>query len=48
MKVRARKLKNGKLRLYHDKIDPITKKRKVLGTFESLEAAHEKFKDIIK
>jgi hypothetical protein len=39
-----RKLKSGKYRLYSTKVDPKTKKRKNLGTFDSLEAAkkHEK------
>jgi hypothetical protein len=39
-----RKLKSGQYRIYSRKIDPKTKKRKNLGTFESIEAAkkHER------
>jgi len=39
-----RKLKSGKYRLYSRKVDPKTKKRKNLGTFDSREAAkkHER------
>ena len=39
-----RKLKSGKYRLYSQKADPKTKKRKNLGTFDSLAAAkkHER------
>jgi hypothetical protein len=39
-----RKLKTGQYRIYSRKIDPKTKRRRNLGTFETLEAAkqHEK------
>jgi hypothetical protein len=39
-----RKLKSGKYRLYSRKVNPKTKKRRNLGTFDSLEAAkkHER------
>jgi hypothetical protein len=39
-----RKLKSGQYRIYSRKIDPGTKRRRNLGTFDSLEAAkkHEK------
>jgi len=36
-----RKLKSGKYRLYSRKVDPKTKKRKNLGTFDSREAAEK-------
>lgn len=36
-----RKLKSGKYRLYARKIDPKTKKRKNLGTFDTREAAEK-------
>jgi hypothetical protein len=36
-----RKLKSGKYRLYSRKVDPKTKKRKNLGTFDSREAAQK-------
>jgi len=39
-----RKLSSGQYRIYSRKIDPKTKKRRNLGTFETMEAAkkHEK------
>jgi hypothetical protein len=39
-----RKLKTGQYRIYSRKIDPKTKRRRNLGTFDSLDAArqHEK------
>ena len=39
-----RKLKSGKYRLYSMKVNPKTKKRRNLGTFDTLEAAkkHER------
>lgn len=39
-----RKLKSGQYRIYSRKIDPKTKRRRNLGTFDSLDAArqHEK------
>jgi len=39
-----RKLKSGQYRIYSRKIDPGTKRRRNLGTFDNLEAAkkHEK------
>jgi hypothetical protein len=42
--VMIRKLKSGQYRIYSRKIDPRTKRRRNLGTFDSLEAArqHEK------
>ena len=36
-----RKLKSGQYRLYSRKIDPATKKRRNLGTFETLAAAQK-------
>lgn len=36
-----RKLKTGQYRIYSRKIDPKTRKRKNLGTFDSLEAAQK-------
>jgi len=36
-----RKLKSGKYRLYSRKVDPKTRKRKNLGTFDSREAAEK-------
>ena len=36
-----RKLKTGKYRLYSRKVDPKTKKRKNLGTFETREQAEK-------
>lgn len=41
-----RKLKSGKYRIYSRKVDPDTKKRRNLGTFESLEAAKKHEKEI--
>jgi len=41
-----RKLKSGQYRIYSRKVDPDTKKRKNLGTFESLEAAKKHEKEI--
>lgn len=41
-----RKLKSGQYRIYSRKVDPETKKRKNLGTFDSLEAAKKHEKDI--
>ena len=42
--IMIRKLKSGEYRIYSRKINPKTKKRRNLGTFESLDAAkkHEK------
>ena len=39
-----RKLKSGEYRIYSRKVDPKTKKRRNLGTFDFIEAAkkHEK------
>jgi hypothetical protein len=39
-----RKLKSGKYRLYSRKVDPTTKRRRNLGTFDTREAAakHER------
>jgi hypothetical protein len=36
-----RKLKSGKYRLYSRKVDPKTRKRKNLGTFDTREAAEK-------
>jgi hypothetical protein len=36
-----RKLKSGKYRLYSRKVDPKTKKRKNLGTFDTREQAEK-------
>jgi hypothetical protein len=36
-----RKLKTGKYRLYSRKVDPKTKKRKNLGTFDTREQAEK-------
>jgi hypothetical protein len=36
-----RKLKSGQYRLYSRKVDPTTKRRRNLGTFETREAAEE-------
>lgn len=36
-----RKLKSGKYRLYSRKVDPRTKKRKNLGTFDTREEAEK-------
>jgi hypothetical protein len=45
-----RKLKSGKYRLYSEKKDPKTGKRKNLGTFETREAAqkHERQVEFFK
>jgi len=45
-----RKLKSGKYRLYSEKIDPKTGKRKNLGTFNTREAAmkHEQEVEFFK
>jgi hypothetical protein len=37
VKLMIRKLKSGEYRIYSRKIDPKTKKRKNLGTFDSME-----------
>ncbi len=36
-----RKLKSGRYRLYSRKLDPVTKKRRNLGTFDTREAAEK-------
>jgi hypothetical protein len=36
-----RKLKSGKYRLYSHRVDPKTRKRKNLGTFDTREAAEK-------
>lgn len=41
-----RKLKLGEYRIYSRKVDPETKKRKNLGTFNSMEAAKKHEKEI--
>jgi len=41
-----RKLKSGQFRIYSRKKDPVTNKRKNLGTFENLEAAKKHEKEI--
>ncbi|MDB5135620.1 MAG: hypothetical protein JWP37_2223 [Mucilaginibacter sp.] len=41
-----RKLKSGEFRIYSRKVDPETKKRKNLGTFDSMEAAKKHEKEI--
>jgi len=41
-----RKLKSGHYRIYSRKVDPETRKRKNLGTFESKEAAKKHEKEI--
>ncbi|WP_162902943.1 hypothetical protein [Taibaiella koreensis] len=41
-----RKLKSGQYRIYSRKVDPATKKRKNLGTFDSKEAAQKHEKEI--
>jgi hypothetical protein len=45
-KVMIRKLKSGEYRLYSRKVDPKTKKRRNLGTFNSMEAAKKHERDI--
>lgn len=44
--IMIRKLKSGQYRIYSRKVDPATKKRKNLGTFNSLEAAKKHEKEI--
>jgi hypothetical protein len=41
-----RKLKTGQFRIYSRKIDPKTRKRKNLGTFDSMEAAKKHEREI--
>ena len=41
-----RKLKSGQYRIYSRKIDPKTRKRKNLGTFDSLDAAQKHEREI--
>jgi len=41
-----RKLKSGKYRIYSRKVDPETKKRKNLGTFDSMDEAKKHEKEI--
>jgi len=41
-----RKLKSGKYRLYSRKVDPKTRKRRNLGTFDSREAAEKHERDV--
>ncbi|MDO6430509.1 hypothetical protein Q4E93_07925 [Flavitalea sp. BT771] len=41
-----RKLKSGQFRIYSRKIDPKTKKRRNLGTFDSMEAARKHEREI--
>ncbi len=41
-----RKLKSGQYRIYSRKVDEKTRKRKNLGTFDSLEAAKKHEKEI--
>ncbi len=41
-----RKLKSGQYRIYSRKVDPETRKRKNLGTFDSLEAAKKHDREI--
>lgn len=41
-----RKLKSGQYRIYSRKVDPKTKKRRNLGTFDSKEAAQKHEKEI--
>ena len=41
-----RKLKSGEYRIYSRKVDPKTKKRRNLGTFDSLDAAKKHEKEI--
>ena len=41
-----RKLKTGKYRLYSRKVDPKTRKRKNLGTFDTREAAEKHERDV--
>ncbi|HEY2963978.1 MAG TPA: hypothetical protein VGJ37_16280 [Pyrinomonadaceae bacterium] len=41
-----RKLKSGKYRLYSRKVDPKTRKRRNLGTFDTREAAEKHERDV--
>jgi hypothetical protein len=41
-----RKLKSGKYRLYSRKVDPKTRKRRNLGTFDSRAAAEKHERDV--
>ena len=41
-----RKLKSGQYRLYSRKVNPKTKKRRNLGTFDTMEAAKKHEKEI--
>jgi hypothetical protein len=41
-----RKLKSGKYRIYSRKVDPKTRKRKNLGTFDTRAAAEKHERDI--
>ena len=41
-----RKLKSGKYRIYSKKVDPETKKRRNLGTFDSMDEAKKHEQDI--
>ena len=41
-----RKLKSGQYRIYSRKIDPKTRKRRNLGTFDSMEAAKKHEREI--
>lgn len=41
-----RKLKSGEYRIYSRKVDPKTKKRKNLGTFDSIAAAKKHEQEI--
>ena len=41
-----RKLKSGQYRIYSRKVDPKTKKRRNLGTFQSMEAAKKHEREI--
>jgi len=41
-----RKLKSGEYRIYSRKIDPKSRKRRNLGTFDSLEAAKKHEREI--
>ncbi|HVV56075.1 MAG TPA: hypothetical protein VHC47_12145 [Mucilaginibacter sp.] len=41
-----RKLKSGQYRIYSRKVDPDTRKRRNLGTFDSMEAAKKHEKEI--
>jgi len=41
-----KKLKSGKYRLYSKKVDPKTRKRRNLGTFDSRDAAEKHERDV--